>query len=251
MSKKACLGLIFGLSLLFVGTTASADHSWGPYHWSASSSPVNLIIGDNVSTIWDNHLRIAESDWDQSEVLDLSISAGLSNVKNCKPVSGRIEVCNSKYGNNGWLGIAQIWVNGNHIVQATTRVNDTYFARSYYNTPAWRQFVICQEIGHAFGLGHIDEDFYNPNLGSCMDYTNTPNDNQHPNSHDFEELASIYSHFDSFATILSPINNNGKNNVEESDWGEAVHQSQNGRTSRFEKGLGFGRKMFTFVIWAD
>ncbi len=33
---------------------------------------------------------------------------------------------------------------------------------------------MCQEIGHDFGLDHQDENFNNPNLGTCMDYTNDP-----------------------------------------------------------------------------
>ena len=48
--------------------------------------------------------------------------------------------------------------------------------------------VMCQEVGHDFGLDHQDENFNNPNLGTCMDYTNDPSTNQHPNAHDYEEL---------------------------------------------------------------
>ena len=54
--------------------------------------------------------------------------------------------------------------------------------------------VTCQEIGHTFGLDHQDENFTNTNLGTCMDYTNDPSTNQHPNQHDYDELASIYGH---------------------------------------------------------
>jgi predicted Zn-dependent protease len=60
-------------------------------------------------------------------------------------------------------------VSGSHIVQGTTKVNDTYFNTATYNTRAWRQLVMCQEVGHTFGLDHQDETFNNPNLGSCMD----------------------------------------------------------------------------------
>jgi hypothetical protein len=59
---------------------------------------------------------------------------------------------------------------------------------------------MCQEIAHDFGLDHQDEAFSNPNLGSCMDYTNDPDgppSNEHPNAHDFEQLAAIYAHSDS------------------------------------------------------
>jgi hypothetical protein len=40
---------------------------------------------------------------------------------------------------------------------------------------------MCQEVGHTFGLDHQDENFNNTNLGTCMDYTNDPSTNQHPN----------------------------------------------------------------------
>src|SRR4030095_6084444 len=111
-----------------------------------------------------------------------------------------VEVCNGSYGNNGWLGIAQIWVSGKHITQGSVRLNDTYFDTPKYNTDAWRQLVVCQEVGHTFGLDHQDEDFDNRPLGTCMDYSNDPTPNQHPDQHDYDELAIIYSHLDSTST---------------------------------------------------
>ena len=105
------------------------------------------------------------------------------------------------YGNNGWLGIAQIWASGSHITQGVVKLNDTYFNTPTYDTGSWRQFVMCQEIGHTFGLDHQDENFNNANLGSCMDYTNNPSSNQHPNTHDYDQLESIYSHVDGTTTV--------------------------------------------------
>ena len=52
---------------------------------------------------------------------------------------------------------------------------------------------MCQEIGHDFGLNHQDVDFTNYNLGSCMDYTNSPDSNQKPNQHDYYQLELIYA----------------------------------------------------------
>jgi hypothetical protein len=84
------------------------------------------------------------------------------------------EVCNRKYGFNGWLGVAGIWASGNHITQGYVKLNDSYFNTASYNTAAWRRMVTCQELGHTFGLGHTDETFNNANQGTCMDYTNDP-----------------------------------------------------------------------------
>jgi hypothetical protein len=183
---------------------AAANHSWGGYHWARTSNPFTLKVGDNVSSAWDAYLDGAISDWSASSVLDLAKVAGGTRPKNCRPTAGRIEVCNARYGNNGWLGIAQIWLNGDHITQAIAKMNDTYFGTSAYNTPAWRRLVMCQEIAHGFGLDHQDENFDNPNLGTCMDYTSDPDgppSNEHPNAHDYAELEVIYSHLDGSTTV--------------------------------------------------
>src|SRR6266571_1036837 len=105
---------------------------------------------------------------------------------------------------NGWLGVAQIWVSGLHIIQGTVKLNDTYFNTSTYNKPEWRNLVMCQEVGHTFGLDHQDTNFSNTNLGTCMDYTSNPlgpPDNEHPNQHDYDELVTIYNHLDSTTTV--------------------------------------------------
>lgn len=252
--------LILSIAVLVVGAfayTANASHSWGNYHWGRTANPLTLKLGDNMSSSWDTYLGVASADWSASSVLDTTVVAGLSNPKNCKAILGRIEVCNSKYGNNGWLGIAQIWASGSHITQAVTKMNDTYFNTRSYNTPAWRQFVVCQEIGHTFGLDHQDENFGNANLGTCMDYTDRPVDNMHPNPHDYEQLEAIYAHLDSIDTATGdtpPTQGKGKPAVDldnPSAWGKMIKESPDKKTAVYERDLGNGEKVFTHVIWAE
>jgi hypothetical protein len=57
---------------------------------------------------------------------------------------------------------------------------------------------MCHEVGHTFGLDHRDES--GADLNTCMDYADAF-DNEHPNRHDYEQLARIYGHLDSFTTI--------------------------------------------------
>ena len=255
--KLFVIGL-FLVSLGVLATSAYASHSWGNYHWARTANPLTLKLGDNVASTWDAYLATAATDWTQSTVLDTVVVAGQANPKNCRATNGRVEVCNSRYGNNGWLGIASIWANGDHITQGTVKLNDTYFNTAKYNTPAWRQFVVCQEVGHTFGLDHQDEVFDNPNLGTCMDYTSDPTTNQHPNQHDYDQLTTIYTHLDSFTTLAASAFGNSASAAtkdidtnNQSEWGKSIRTSRDGRSSLFERDLGKGQKLFTFVVWAN
>lgn len=253
--------------LVFVVVTAvtSAHHSWRKFHWARQSNPFTIKLGDNVSSAWDSSLNLASADWSLSSVLNTTVVAGGTSPANCNPTLGRVEVCNAAYGSTGWLGVASIWTSGQHITQGTTKLNDTYFNQSQYNTSAWRNFVTCQEVGHNFGLDHQDERFNNLNLGTCMDYTNDPSgtagtngtlNNEHPNQHDYEQLETIYAHLDSSTTVgqstntmppaMADINLDGPR-----QWGRPVKTSPNGRTSVYEHDFGGGQKVTTFVIWAD
>jgi len=272
--RRSLVILSVFLCCLVMTAVTSADHAWGNYHWARTSNPFTLKVGDNVNSAWDAYLNEAISDWNASSVLDLQKVTGGANPKNCRPTNGRIEVCNSKYGNNGWLGIAQIWASSSHITQAITKVNDTYFNTPTYNTPAWRRLVMCQEIAHDFGLDHQDENFNNANLGSCMDYTNDPdggaggavnNDpsNEHPNSHDFQQISTIYGHPDSSTTISQTIFGHrdaegpappAMNQIDlegPRQWGRLIRSSPEGRVQLYELDFGNGHKVFTHVLWAD
>ena len=256
------------LALVAFSPPAQANHSWNGYHWARTSNPFTLKLGDNVSSTWDSYLGTTSADWTKSTVLNTKVVPGQKNRATCRPTSGRVEVCNYTYGANGWLGLAQVWISGKHIVQGTTKVNDTYFNRARYNTPSWRNLVMCQEVGHTLGLDHQDEINDNPNLGSCMDYTNDPNggtggasatdpNNEHPNQHDYDQLVAIYAHPDNTTTVgntnaasnMPPAARKGDFNSR-AEWGRQIHESPNGQLELYERDFGGGKKIYTFVIRA-
>ncbi len=246
MRKPVALGLVvtaFAALAVFVGT-ASASHAWGNYHWARTSNPFALKLGDNVSSGWDAHLGTTSSDWSKSTVLDTSIVTGGSTGKRCRATAGRVEVCNSTYGKNGWLGVASIWASGDHITQATVKLNDTYFNTAKYNTPAWRNLVMCQEVGHTFGLDHQDENFNNANLNTCMDYTNDPTSNQHPNQHDYDQLVTVYTHLDTTTTIAA-------NASFLPDAVPSFAPAHRVSESVYRTDFGDGRSLVTHVFWAQ
>ena len=258
------------VAMLAMPIVASADNAWGNYHWARVANPLTLSLGDNVSGNWDQALAVANSDWNQSDVLNNSVDEGRTSPRKCSPRDGFAEISNAKYCFNGWLGVAGIWASGGHITKGYVKVNDSYFNLSTYNTPAWRQVVMCQEVGHVFGLEHQDEDFDNPNLGTCMDYTSSPESNQHPNAHDYQQLEAIYSHLDSFNSWApAPSGDDsgggkgngkgggGKGKKGEApgqtirEWGKAISTDGKGRPDLFELDLGQGNKVFTHVFWAN
>jgi len=268
LGRRTLVFTAVALAAFTLATAAYAHHSWRKYHWARTSNPFTIKLGNNLGSGWSTYLTQASADWSQSSVLDTTVVAGQSNPTNCPPTLGRVEVCSANYGATGWLGIASIWTSGNaHIAQGTVKNNDYYFNQARYNTPAWRQFVTCQEVGHTFGLVHQDENFNNTNLGTCMDYTNDPTgtagtngalNNMHPNQHDYDQLLSIYTHLDSSTTVgqstaaanMPPaaldiiIEGPGQ-------WGKLVRGGRDKGYSEYELDFGGGNKVITHVIWAS
>jgi hypothetical protein len=284
--RRLLMALLVSLAFAAFPAFTYANHSWNGYHWARTSNPFTLNLGDNVSSAWDEYLANTRTDWVIPNLLYPEIVTGLasSNLRKCPPTSGRVEVCSYKYGTNGWLGVAQIWVSGKHITQGTVKMNDSYFDNSRYpkyNSAPWRNMVMCQEVGHTFGLDHQDETFNNYNLGSCMDYTNYPEggvqgsppidygpSNQepggsNPGDSDYDELRIIYAHGDSTTTFgqtlqtgrgkgkTPPAANDEPVELGTAQWGKLIRSTNNGRTELYELDLGGGHKVLTHVIWAD
>ena len=247
--RGSVVAAALGSAALLIGGPALADHAWSTYHWSRTTAQITPAIGDNVSSQWDSYLRTANTDWNRSIYIESPLVAGSSNPRNCRPTAGRIEVCNSTYGNTGWLGIAQIWLSGGHISQGVTKLNDTYFNTATYNTPSWRGLVMCQEIGHDYGLDHQDEDFNTDNTNSCMDYTNNPAGNEHPDAHDYEQLEIIYSHAHSSSSTATAPSAGASGNTP-AEWGRPVAFTRDGRPDVFVREIAPGQRVITHVFWA-
>ena len=261
MSKvpRRVLAVAVGLAITVAIASPAlfASHSWGGYHWARTANPFTLKVGNNVSSAWTTQFNTAVSDWNQSAELGLAPVAGTSN-RNCRMVAGTVQVCNRTYGNNGWLGLASINITGGvHITQGSAKMNDTYFNTPTYNNPNEKLHVMCQEIGHTFGLGHTSEDGSSQN--TCMDYFSNTGANAnsttstHPNAHDYQQLSSIYAHLDSFntATSATAAARAGQSDVTDdpNSWGDLMRQSANGRSSVYERHNQDGSRTLTHVYW--
>jgi hypothetical protein len=244
------------LALLALPGPAQATHAWNGYHWARTANPFTVELDDNVTSAWDSYLNVAASDWNASSVLNTTVLQGsFGSKRSCTPATMHVEVCNSTYGNTGWLGIASIYIDSNsHITRGYTKMNDTYMNTAPYNTGPWHSLVMCQEVGHTFGLAHQDENFDNPNLGTCMDYTSNPSgppSNEHPNQHDYDELVIIYSHTDSYNTTFRTGAGAPTVGDTPASWGRLVSGSTASHsTATYVRDLGHGNLVVTFVIWA-
>ena len=181
--------------MLVLSTTALADHPWNDYHWNNSTLPLKLEVIDNLEPQWEGFLDDTVLDWNVSAILDLTVVTGSElrrERKKCNPVRGAIKACNDTYGYNGWLGLAQIWLEDGHIVQGTAKVNDTYFNTTTYDDAYAKRHVLCQEVGHVFGLGHTAGVSCMNDKAGIFDFAYVS-----PNDHDYTLLEEIYySHTD-------------------------------------------------------
>ncbi len=236
---------------------AQATHSWNNYHWARTASAFTLPVGNQLAAgaDWHGHLATSVADWSSSTTLKLS-AAPSTSTKRCSMVKGTVQVCASSYGRNGWLGLASISVSGGHITQGSAKMNDTYFSMATYNNPNEKLHVMCQEIGHTFGLGHTSEDGSSQN--TCMDYFSNTGPHAastvstHPNAHDFEQIATMYAHLDASTTVAATPTSSARNEVgvERSTWGQEVERGEHGEFSIFVREFGYGEKVITHVTWA-
>ena len=200
-SKKSFIFSLAALAMFVLTPVTNATHSWSDYHWARTTSSFDLVVINSTTSEWDSYVSQAIGDWSTSSKVNMIEDRNGSTAKKvrrqCNGGTGTLRICNDTYGNTGWVGIAGISLDNNgHITTGYTKMNDTYYADPFYDTPAWRLSVTCQELGHNLGLGHQDEDFNNTSLLSCMDYQSPPF--EYANAHDFEQLDAIYGHTDTY-----------------------------------------------------
>ncbi len=240
MKKRLLVALLAMSMLVVLAAPASAGNWWGGYKWDSTT----IAVEDNLNGSWGGLLDAVLIDWNDSvlmlEETEPDDSSSCANPLGSVGTPGIIEVCNDTYTQNGWLGIARVWLSGTEITSAVAAVNDSYFNTDPYNDPIAKRHVLCQEIGHTLGLDHQN----NRRNRSCMNSRWGLWDEtfQSPNGHDYDQLAAIYG-------------------VEggESDGGGGKggpckrpdHPSCKSGLTTFEiEHLGNGRAVLTWITWA-
>lgn len=146
------LGLLV-LALLLANYNIAFGHKWWKWHWDQST----IKLG-----IWScaTEANAARVDWDSHTDLSLPTSSSHTDVS----------VWCDNFGNTGWWGLASIedpdfdwwhlwcWCRIDH---AHARFNTYYGGTTGSGAGSDKRGVLCQEIGHTFGLDHS-------NTGDCM-----------------------------------------------------------------------------------
>lgn len=182
MMKKLLALTIAVVAVLTLVATASADHAWNGYHWP-SDNLGPTVVDKTSSSLFDVPSAVAE--WRD---LGTPIAPQMTSGK------GDVNVV-VKRMNANWLGVARISVDSaGHIQAGRVELN-----RLYLNSLTFDEWdhVVCQELGHIWGLGH---NFDGPSGGTpddtCMNSSLHLGEFPAPNIHDAEQLNAIYGHTD-------------------------------------------------------
>jgi len=175
------LGVFVAVFALSTTAQLFAFHQWGCYKWawtpgSSTSLDLGYAFGQMVSgrDYLGAYLR-SRSVWNTAPPINVfQVSSG-----------NKLTWYAKNYGVNGWLGLAQIWVNGCTIVKGTSKLNNTYLRSGFYSQTAI-DHVACQEVGHTFGLDHNHNE-----TNTCMN-DGILTAGAQINQHDRDQILAMY-----------------------------------------------------------
>lgn len=167
-------------------------NKWKPMDGEQDRAGLTLTVLNNLQygSDWNDFFQTSMSEWDNGlpDAVTLNIRK-LEHDPDCRAVRRAMKVCNANYGPTDWRGVNQILLQDEYIITSLAKMNDYYLEGT---NKAQKQYTMCHELGHGLGLGHSDENFHNKDLGNCMDYTERPQNNMHPDESNFRTLEELY-----------------------------------------------------------
>jgi len=162
--------------------------------WANTGNGLRLDILNACSDEWQPFVQGALDNWENGSPIDslTFYTSRLDHDPKCSTVTGKLKICNGNYGDTQWRGINEVLLGGaaqRRIISSRAKLNEYYLN---YESDAQKLYTSCHELGHGFGLPHWDEDFYNKDLGNCMDYTQNPHKSSKPDASNFLYLAQLY-----------------------------------------------------------
>jgi hypothetical protein len=196
MTRRFLSTVLLTLSTLAaLPAVAAADHVWlvngQAAHWASTMNPAQIDLGDNLNDpVWDRQRFDPSLAWSASPLASGQLGASpflRVNTQAGGLASNEVEMYDGFYGQDGWIGQAtldSIDPEG-HIRDATVQLN-----RSYSLSEREKHSAVVHEVGHTLGLSHQEGTVMCPFLCGIDD----------PVAHDYEVLALVNSHTDSYDT---------------------------------------------------
>ena len=215
--------------------------------WPNKGKGLELTVVNALSEDWYPYFTTAIEEWDSGTPDALTLTTEVGQVdSNCSAIEGVLKVCNGNYGETDWKGINKVLMDTvtNYIVASTALMNEFYLPSSASDDE--KQYTMCHEIGHGFGLPHTDENFYNKDLGNCLDYTMNPGTNKQPATVNYELLAKVYGTVNGQSTNTGGNDNTngsssqelqvdtGNNNRQRRRLGEQSDNNNNNNNNNFD-----------------
>ena len=136
-------GILSVLAVVMVLTAgvASATNKWNGYHWESNNLALTVVDNTNAPGVFDVVDAVAE--W-AGLGTDIQPEMALGSSGDVEVVAIRIRP--------HYLGLARIWVDEfGHIGKGRVELNSRYLNSLTFDE--W-DHVLCQELGHIWGLGH-------------------------------------------------------------------------------------------------
>jgi hypothetical protein len=258
VNPRAWLVILCGFAMPIPGIAAPNEGFYVPSRWFRTTEQLPIQVNDNTIAEWNGPLEAATKAWNQSKRIDSPLLRGFLDPAKCSGVSGTIQFCSGNYGLNGWLGVARITISGDYIVHAEAKLNDSYFGDSSANENMMRQWLICRQLGHAYGLTLRSGNNAGAVSSSCMQPLTSDPPTSVPDDVDMQNLVDHYAERDSFANSVGDSFRDAAGGLNEPEiiedlrhWGVAVHHDTNGQPDVFEKTVTPSRKTVTMVVWAN
>lgn len=163
------------------------------FGWYTKTIGLKLDILNACNNEYQPFVQEAIANWENGSPIDslTLFTTRIDYESECESVVGKMKICNGDYGPTQWRGLNEVTLNQrqNTIYSSSAQLNDHYLN---WENDDQKLYTSCHELGHGFGLPHWDEDFFNRDLGNCMDYTQNPGKNSKPDKSNFLYLAQLY-----------------------------------------------------------